>query len=376
MKYNNTVEYQDAISNLVKRNLDIIKLAKSETRELNEEEDKEFNENEEEIKELEDEKDELEKSLEEPQKEDEKEEKSHKNINVNNMENRKNFSIAEEIRKSMTTHEPIVLRSTMTVAAEGEDVVATDLWDVWAPLRANNVLVDAGMKVYSGLVGDVQVPLYSKGNVQWKGETASAEDGNGSFTSVALSAKRITGKFPISLQFLAQTTPDVEAVIREDIAKAVWEKIENTLLSADAGTSTKPAGFAYGLAETSVSDYSYLTALEAGIEEKNYNNINFIVSPKAKAAFKSMVKGNNNTGMVFDGGEVDGYPTGMTSNMTYTYFLAGDFSQSVCGLWDEIRIDTVADSTTLADGQVMVIVNAFADAKLVRPDALVLGKVE
>lgn len=374
MKYNNSVEYQDAINQLVKRNLDIISLAKSETRELDEEENKEFDENEEEIKELQGELDELEKSLEDPQDEDEKEQKN-KNINVNTME-KKNFMIADEIRKSMTTHEPIVLRSTMTVAAEGEDVVATDIWDVWAPLRANNVLVDAGMKVYSGLVGDVQVPIYSKGNVQWKGETASAEDGNGSFSSVTLSPKRITGKFPISLQFLAQTTPDVEAVIREDIALAIWEKIESTLLSDGAGTATQPAGFAYGLAETSVSDYSYLTAMEADLEEKNYKNINFIVSPKAKAAFKSMIKGTNATGMVFDGGEVDGYPTGMTSNMTYTYFLAGDFSQSVCGLWDEIRIDTVADSQTLADGQVMVIVNAFADAKLVRPDAVALGKVE
>jgi len=375
MKYNNSVEYQDAINQLVKRNLDIISLAKSETRELCDEENQEFDKNEEEIKELQGELDKLEKSLENPNEDDNKEEKSNKNINVNNME-KKNFMIADEIRKSMTTHEPIVLRSTMSVAAEGDDVVATDIWDVWAPLRANNVLVDAGMKVYSGLQGDVQVPLFSKGNVAWKGETASAEDGNGSFSSVTLSPKRITGKFPISLQFLAQTTPDVEAVIREDIALAVWEKIESTLLSADAGTSTKPAGFAYGLTETAVSNYTYLTSMEADLEEKNYKNINFIVSPKAKAAFKSMVKGNNNTGMVFDDGEVDGYKTGMTSNMTYTYFLAGDFSQSVCGLWDEIRIDTVADSQTLADGQVMVIVNAFADAKLVRPDAVALGKVE
>jgi hypothetical protein len=40
-KYNNTLEYQDAINQLVKRNSDIIKLAKSESRELCDEEDKE-----------------------------------------------------------------------------------------------------------------------------------------------------------------------------------------------------------------------------------------------------------------------------------------------------------------------------------------------
>jgi hypothetical protein len=47
------------------------------------------------------------------------------------------------------------LRSAVTVDAEGEDVVATDIYDVLAPLRAKNVLVQAGAKFLTGLVGDV-----------------------------------------------------------------------------------------------------------------------------------------------------------------------------------------------------------------------------
>lgn len=366
----NSLEIADLKAQLIKRNLDILALAKQEVRELSEDEENEFKSNEDEISKLDEEQKELDEELEKV----EEEEKSQKNINVNNME-KKNFSIAEEIRKSMKTHEPIVLRSTMTVAAEGEDVVATDLWDVWAPLRNNNCLVDAGMQVRSGLVGDVQIPLYSKGNVAWAGETAAAEDGNGSFSNVSLSPKRITGKFPISLQFLAQTTPDVEAVIRDDIAKAVWEKIEGTILGSAAGTSTQPAGLAYNVSPVQISDYSYLTGMEADLESYNFNNIHFIASPKAKGTFKSMIKGTNNTGMVYDGGQIDDYPTGVTANVPASYFFAGDFSNLVCGLWDEVRIDTVADSATLANGQIMVIVNAFADAKLARPDAIKYGKV-
>ena len=367
MKYNNTVEYQDAINQLVKRNMDIIKLAKTEERELTEDEEQEFDKNEEEVKELEDEKDELEKSLENPE-EDEKEEKSNKNINVNNME-KKNFSIVDEIRKSMKTHEPIVLnRSTLTVAAEGEDVVEQTIYDVWEPLRANNVLVNAGMRVYSGLVGDCQIPLYSKGNVAWKGETATAEDGNGSFTNVTLSPKRITGKFPISLQFLAQTTPDVEAVVRKDIALAVMDKIESTLLGAAAGSSTQPAGLAYNETATTISNYAALTGVEADIESYNFSNINFVASPHFKGAMKAMVI--NDHGMVYNDGKIDEYPTEVTSNVASSYAFVGDFSNLALGLWDEVRIDTVADSATLSDGQIMIIVNAFADAKLVRDNAV------
>lgn len=360
----NSLEIADKKANLIKRNLDILALAKQEVRELTEDEDKEFKENEEEIQNLDEEQKELDAELE---KTEEEETKSHKNINVNNME-KKNFSIAEEIRNSMKTHEPIVLRSTLSVAAEGEDVVATDVYDVWAPLRANNVLVNAGMKVYSGLVGDCQIPLYSKGNVQFKGETASAEDGNGSFTNVTLSPKRITGKFPISLQFLAQTTPDVEAVIREDIAKAIWEKVEATALGTAAGTSTQFAGLAYNVAATDVSQYTYLTAAEADIESYNFSNISFIASPHFKGEMKSMVI--NDHRMAFEDGRIDDYPTEITSNVASTYAFVGDFSNVVCGLWDEVRIDTVADSTTLADGQIMVIVNAFVDLAKVRDNAI------
>ena len=372
MKYNNSLEYTDAINQLVKRNSDIIKLAKTESRELSDEESQEFDKNEEDIKELEDEKEELEKSLENPNCDDEKEEKkSNKNINVNTMET-KNFSLVEEIRSSMESHKPIMLnRAAMTVAAEGEDVVATDIWNVWEPLRQENVLVNAGAKLYTGLEGDVQIPLFSKGQVGWKGETETADDGNGSFSSVSLSPKRITGKFPISLQFLAQTTPDVEAAIRNDIAKAFNDKIEETLLANAAGSATQPAGLFYGLSPKAVKDYAALLDMEAEVEEDNFKNCKYVVSPKAKAALKGMIKGTNATGMVMEGESIDGTQAYVTSNVTSKLGLYGAFDNLVIGIWDNLRIDVGADSTTLANGQIMIILNGFADAKLVRSNALV-----
>ena len=368
----NSLEIADRKAVLIKRNLDLISLAKSETRELTEEEEQEFTENEDEVKKLEEEQKALEEELE--KEDEEKEEKSNKNISRDKTMEKKNFSIVEEIKRSMETHQPIVLNranAVMSVAAEGEDVVATDVWDVWEPLRQENVLVNAGAKMYSGLVGDVQIPVFSKGQVGWKGETASADAGNGSFTSVSLSPKRITGKFPISLQFLAQTTPDVEAAIRNDIALAFSEKIEETLLGDAAGTSTQPAGLFYGLTPAEVTDYAALLDMEAEVEELNFRNCNYVISPKAKAALKGMIKGTNNSGFVMEGEYVDGTQAFVTSNVEPKLGLYGAFDNLVIGIWDNLRIDVVADSATLADGQIMIILNGFADAKLVREDALV-----
>ena len=368
----NSLQIADEKAQLIHRNLEILALAKQEARELSEDEENEFKANEDEISKLDEEQKELDAELEKEEAEDEKEEKSNKNISIDKNMEKTNFSIVNEIRSAMESHKPIMLnRAAITVAGEGEDVVATELWNVWEPLRQENVLVSAGSRLYTGLEGDVQIPIFSKGSVAWKGETAAADEGNGSFTSVSLSPKRITGKFPISLQFLAQTTPDVEAAIRNDIAKAFSEKIEETLLGDAAGTSTQPAGLFYGLEAAKVVDYAGLLDMEAEVEEDHFTNCKYVVSPKAKAALKGMIKGTNATGMVMEGNAIDGTEAFVTSNVEPKLGLYGAFDNLVIGIWDNLRIDVVADSATLANGQIMIILNGFADAKLVREDAVV-----
>ena len=59
---------------------------------------------------------------------------------------------------------PIESRAAITVSAEGEDTVATNLYNVMEPLRAKNVMVAAGAKFLTNLTGDVQIPLMSPSN--------------------------------------------------------------------------------------------------------------------------------------------------------------------------------------------------------------------
>lgn len=375
MKYSNTVEYQDAINQLVKRNMDILKLAKSETRELTEEEEKLFTENEEEIKELEDEKDELEKELENPE-EDEKEEKSNKNISIDNME-KKNFSLLKDIREAVKTGEQIRLDRAYTVNSEGEDLVQTDVYRILEPLRAKLVLVDAGAHFMSGLKGDVQLPVMTAGQVAWAGETANSSDGAGSFTNVTLSPKRLTAYCECSLQLLQQDTVGAEEAIRNDLINNIAQKIESTVLSYNAGSATQPEGLAYNVAATQIENFSYLCSMEAGLEENNvYGDMKYILSPKAKSTLRGMIKGTNATGMVYEDGEVDGTPALTTSNVPAKYMYYGDFNQVWIGTWSDIILDVVRDSASLKKGCVTLVVNMYVDAKKVRPEAIAVGQVE
>lgn len=264
-------------------------------------------------------------------------------------------------------------RSTITVAAEGEDVVATDIYDILTPLRANNVLVQAGAKFMTGLVGNVQVPIMSASNVTWEGETAPAKDGAGAFTNVQMSPKRLTAYIDISKQFLVQDGIGAEAVIREDLIKAINAKLESTILGAAAGSNTQPAGIFNGQTVDSVADFGDLCDVESEIEEANIlGAIKYIVSPKAKAKLRGMIKGTNGTGMVWENNAIDGTSALVTTNVAQNKYVVGDFSNLAIGQWG--AIDLVVDPyTKAADGQIRLVINAFFDAKVLRPEAFAYG---
>ena len=264
-------------------------------------------------------------------------------------------------------------RAAITVAAEGEDVVATDIYDILTPLRARNVLVQAGAKFMTGLVGNVQVPIMSASNVSWEGETASEQDGAGTFTNVTLSPKRLTAYIDISKQFLVQDGVGAEAVIREDLIKAINSKLESTILGNAAGSTTQPAGIFYGNTPTSVSDFGDVCDVEAAIEEANVlGELKYIVSPKTKAVLRGMIKGQNGTGMVYENGSVDGTPALVTTNVAQNKYVVGDFANLAIGQWGAIDL-TVDPYTKAADGQVRLVINAFFDAKVLRAGAFGFG---
>lgn len=156
----------------------------------------------------------------------------------------------EEMRKSGVSYGgqiqiPVTEMRDVTVAVEGEDVVATNIYNILEPLRAKNVLVSAGAKFLTNLQGDVQVPVMNGANVTWEGETTAASDGAPTFDSVKLQPKRLTCYVDISKQFLIQDSASAEAMIRMDLVNAINSKLESTILGNGAGSTTMPKGIFY-----------------------------------------------------------------------------------------------------------------------------------
>lgn len=284
---------------------------------------------------------------------------------------------AEEMRKSGLSFGgqiqlPLETR-TITVASEHDDVIETEFTNILEPLRAKNVLVSAGAKYLGNLVGDVQVPIMSATNVGWAGEIAEASSGDPSFSHVLLQPKRLTAYIDLSKQFIAQDSLAAEALIREDLVKAINAKLEETILGAGSGSTTEPAGMFDTISATSVSGFADVCDKEAELEDANvYGEKVYVMSNKAKAAFRVMPKSTKSTQLVMENGEVDGTKAFNTSMIDGKKYLYGDFSNLAIGQWG--AIDLTVDPYTLArSGQIRLVVNAYFDAKILRPEAFTAG---
>jgi len=286
---------------------------------------------------------------------------------------------AEEMRKSGLSFGgqiqlPLESR-TITVAGEHDDIIETEFTNILEPLRAKNVLVGAGAKYLGNLVGDVQVPIMSATNVGWAGEVADAASGDPSFSHVVLQPKRLTAYVDLSKQFIAQDSLAAEALIREDLVKAINAKLEETILGAGSGSTTEPEGMFHAISATSVSGFADVCDKEAELEDANvYGEKVYVMSNKAKAAFRVMPKSTKSTQLVMENGEIDGTKAFNTSVIDGKKYLYGDFSNLAIGQWG--AIDLTVDPYTLArSGQIRLVVNAYFDAKILRPSAFTAGEI-
>ena len=381
----NSVEIKTRINEISERMKAMVELCKTEVREMNEDEDKEFkalreeiDEKKEELKALEAKLREYEEELPDEEEEDPKEEEKNKR-------NKKmKTTLIKELRNAIDNNQKSITinAETRTMQVTGEagvhdSVIETEIEGILEPLYANSVLAQLGVRFYSGLPkGDVQVPIMGKGQVGWAGEVAAANATGNTFTTKLLQPKRLTAYVDISKQLLAQDTIGVEAAIRRDIVNALNDKLEATIFGTAAGDTTKPAGIFYNASETNVDDFAGLCAFEAALDDANVNGAKkYLMGNTAKATFRSMIKGTNATGMVLEANQIDGTPMINTSNVSTKKFVYGDFNYLAIGSWGDIEL-TIDQYTQAVNGCVRLVINAFFDAVILRPEAFKYGNVD
>ena len=260
-----------------------------------------------------------------------------------------------------------------------DDVIELNFTNMLKPLYENSVIFNSGATVMSGLVGDIKVPELKDGGsfAGWAGEMDEADKYFAKFDSFTISPKRLTVVTAISKQLLAQDSIGVENALRENIMKKFSNKLEATIFGNGAGDADTPAGILNDLTQKTVTDYKSLCELEASPADEfnNFANFSYILSPKAKAALRTMIKANNNTGMVLAGDSVDGTPSKTTTFLKNTDFLYLDPSAIWICQWG--GLDITVDTITLASkAMVKLVLNMYVNVKYVRAkESIIYGKI-
>ena len=249
-------------------------------------------------------------------------------------------------------------------AGAGMENIATEKLDILEPLRANMVMSQAGATYLTGLVGNISIPAYTGSNVGWAGEVAAAANGAGDWSEIKLQPHRLAAYVDVSREFLIQSSSDAEAMLRRDIIAAIGNKLEATILGADAGTNEKPEGLFNGVtAMTTALKFGDIVDAEAELDAANVSGAyTYILSPKAKAALRTLSKDAGSGRFVLEDGEIEGSKALVSSNVVAKGMVVGDFTDYVIAQWG--AIDLVVDNYSVAtEGKVRLVVNAYFDAK-------------
>ena len=262
-------------------------------------------------------------------------------------------------------------------AGQGGNLVATNLLagsfiDV---LRNNALIMQMNPTVLTGLVGNVAIPRATAAtSTYWVTEASAITESEATFDQVTLSPKQIGARSQYSRLALQQTTPDIEMIVRNDLAKVMALGIDAAAIYG-TGSSGQPKGIlnqsgigsvAMGTngaafidgASGSTSGLDQLISLEGKLDTANALNgsLYYLTNAKVVAALKKLKTAYGEylwtaaDGVTTNGtpGGVNGYPVmrsnQVPSNLTkgsgtgLSALIFGDFSQLVIGMWGALEI--------------------------------------
>jgi HK97 family phage major capsid protein len=273
-------------------------------------------------------------------------------------------------------------------------VIDEEQQELLLPLESNLVLSQAGVRMMTGLVGNIYWPEHSATNVFWEGEDAEAKDGAGTFKKGNLfTPKRLTAYVDLSKQLLIQENRSVEGLIRQLMAIAIAQKIEQTAFGKEVHADNVPDGMFQeaNISKTIKGDMTWaqIVAMETGADLNNalFGNLAYIMNPSLVGKAKTKVKDASGAGgFIFgnDGqGMINGYRALRTNNIPKELgestdefgIVFGNWADYFLGQWGAIDM-TVDPYTQATKGMVRLVVNSYWNMGMIRKESFTVASLK
>lgn len=234
-------------------------------------------------------------------------------------------------------------RAPNTTATAGEIVPTVHRPDLYiGALREKLVARSLGVRVLTGLSGNLSIPKYGSGlETGWVAENSPVPDGVMAFDSVTLGPKHVGGKTEMSRQLIQQSSPDIEALVRDDLAFLIAKQIDRAII-AGTGAANEPLGV-LNLPGIQTGTLAALTwpnvlAFAQKLEDKEIAGGTWLAGATVKNKLAVTLKNAGLPGYLLEGASMADRPVVVSRHVPADTIVLGDFSQFMLGVWSELDI--------------------------------------
>lgn len=274
-----------------------------------------------------------------------------------------------------------------TTTQYGGELVATEKQGLLGDFYSASVLAANGAMVLTGLMGNVDLPRYTKDtNPAKKTENEAAGELSPTFASLSLTPKRLPAFIDISDQLLMQSSAVLETFLRREITSQLLDVQE--IACFHGGGTSEPTGIAattgigsvVGGTNGAAPDWSDIVDLESAVANVNAatGRLHYITNTKVRGKLKKTVRvASTDSRFIWDG-DLNGYTPLVTNAVSSTLtkggatsvcsaIFFGNVADFVIGYWGGIMLEMVRDTTGAKAGQRTLVANTYYDAGVLRP---------
>lgn len=268
--------------------------------------------------------------------------------------------------------------TTMAAAIVPIDYRAQDYIE---PFRNALLARKLGMRVLSGLHGNVSVPKYGTGTtVGWVAEGGTLPDGGYAPTNVTLAPKHAGGVIELSRQLIQQSSPDANRLVTDDLSALLAQAIDSAAIKG--GGANEPDGILVAagvqIASLATLDWPSILALFEKLGLANCEANAVLASIKTRTKMQSALKDSvAGSAYLWENGKVNDVTAYATNQVPDAAagagtLIAGDFTQALLGIWSEVDllVNPYAEGP-YKRGAVLVRAMSTVDVALRHPEAFV-----
>jgi len=264
-------------------------------------------------------------------------------------------------------------------------------------VRNRSAILNSGVTILSGLQGNVEIPKKLTSSTYYMvGENVDVTNSKLTFGVVNMTPKTMGVRVPISRRMMIQASPDIEGLVRSDMAESVAIGMDS-LAFYGSGSSSQPLGIRstsgigsvtlgggasktfptdLGSGTHDCGDWADYVDLESAVAASNLDvpNMRYVFNSvvrgglkqtlRASAAGSDFIYASDNT--------INGYATTVSNQMQTNDVLFGNFADAVVGMWSGLDV-TVDPYTQSASGQVILTVHQDFDVAVRRIQSFALG---